>query len=175
MYRQSEKLFKQQYLLHRSPQYGELRPTGGWDRFGSLGYPANFNGFRVWASLLRRHRSTEVNKTLQDVWPSPRLVHYIYIHFRGLLQPNGILPCANFTLRPNLEFSYIGSVTARHCSCRREPITLRRGTQGMELRNLYIRRHLCSAGRPSRWASAHILVVFSFFIIVIFVWFRMAD
>jgi len=32
-------------------------------------------------SLLQRHRSTEVNKTLHDVWPSPGLAH-IYI-FRG--------------------------------------------------------------------------------------------
>ena len=28
-------------------QYGELRPTNGRDRFGILGHPANFNGFRV--------------------------------------------------------------------------------------------------------------------------------
>ena len=30
--------------------------------------------------------------------------------------------------------------------------------QGMELRNFRRGRHLYSAGRPSRWASAHILV-----------------
>jgi len=28
-----KKLVKQQYLLHMSPQHGELRPTSGWDRF----------------------------------------------------------------------------------------------------------------------------------------------
>jgi len=39
---------------------------------------ANFNGFRVLAWLLQRHRSTEANQTLPDVWPSPALVHYIY-------------------------------------------------------------------------------------------------
>ena len=44
-----------------------------------LGTPANFNGFCVLASLLQRHRSTEVNKTLQDVWPSPALVYYTCI------------------------------------------------------------------------------------------------
>ena len=38
----------------------------------------------------------------------------IYIHFRGLLLPDGILAGANFTLRPSLAFSYIGNVTARH-------------------------------------------------------------
>ena len=39
--------------------------------------PANFNGFRVLASLLHQSRSTEVNQTLHDVWPSPELVHYV--------------------------------------------------------------------------------------------------
>jgi len=35
-----KKLVKQQYLLQKSPQYGELRPTSGWDRCGSLGHPS---------------------------------------------------------------------------------------------------------------------------------------
>jgi len=34
-----KKIVKQQYLPHMSSQYGELRPTNGWDRFGSLGQP----------------------------------------------------------------------------------------------------------------------------------------
>ena len=42
------------------------------------GTPADFNGFRVLASLLQRSRSTEVNQTLHYVWPSPGLVRYIY-------------------------------------------------------------------------------------------------
>jgi len=48
---------------------------------GSLiwGTPANFNGFRVFASLLHRRRSTEANQTLHYVWPSAELVHNIYI------------------------------------------------------------------------------------------------
>jgi len=46
---------------------------------GVWGTPANFNGFRVLASLLQWHRSTEVNHTLHDVWPSPGLIHYVYI------------------------------------------------------------------------------------------------
>jgi len=41
--------------------------------------PANFNGFRVFVSLLHRRRSMEVNRTLHDVWPSPGLVHCILI------------------------------------------------------------------------------------------------
>jgi len=43
------------------------------------GTPTNFNWFRVLAPLLQRHRSTEANQTLRGVWPSPGLVHYIYI------------------------------------------------------------------------------------------------
>jgi len=41
---------------------------------GVWGTPANFNGFCVLASLLHRRRSTEVNQTLHDVWPSPGLL-----------------------------------------------------------------------------------------------------
>jgi len=33
---------KQQYVLHMSPQYGELLHTSGWDRSGSLGHPCKF-------------------------------------------------------------------------------------------------------------------------------------
>jgi len=39
----------------------------------------------------------------------------------GIFSPNGILPGAKFTLHPSLAFSYIGSVTAWHSSCEREP------------------------------------------------------
>jgi len=53
---------------------------------------ANFNGFRVLASLLHRRRSTEVNQSLHDVWPSP-----------GLVTIYTFLPGAKFTLRPSLE------------------------------------------------------------------------
>ena len=49
--------------------------------------------------------------------------------------------------------SRLGSVTARQSSSGRHPnfAALNRG------------RHLCSAGRPSRWALAHILVVYVLF------------
>jgi len=82
-----KKLVKQQYLLHMSPQYGELRPANGWDRFVSLGHPCKFQ----------------------------RVLH-------------------------------LGSITAWHSSIGRQPnfAALNRG------------RHLYSAGRPSRWALAHI-------------------
>ena len=96
-----KKLVKQQYLLHVSPQYGELRPTSGWDRFGSLGHPSYFQQL-------------------------PRL----------------------------------RSVTARQSSSERQP----------NFAALNRRRHRCSAGRPSRWALAHIssLQLFFFFFLLFF-------
>jgi len=79
MYRQSEKNIKQQYLLHISPQYGELRRTTAEIGWPVWGISANFNGFRVLSLLLQRRRSPEANQTLHDVWPSHSMVHY-YIH-----------------------------------------------------------------------------------------------
>jgi len=46
---------------------------------------------------------------------------YTIYTFWGLLSPDGILPGANFTLRPSLAFSYIGNVTARQSSSGRQP------------------------------------------------------
>jgi len=53
-----KKLVKQQYLPHMSLQYGELRPTSGWDGFVSWGTPANFNGFSRLRSVTARHSSS---------------------------------------------------------------------------------------------------------------------
>jgi len=76
------------------------------------------------------------------------LVGYTIYTFSVALSLDGILTGAEFTLRPSFTFSYIGSVTARHSSsgCQPNFAALRR------------ERHLYSAGRPSCWASAHILV-----------------
>ena len=56
--------------------FGPLTAKTGWRVWGT---PANFNGFRVLASLLHGRLSTEVNQTVHGVWPSPELVHCIYI------------------------------------------------------------------------------------------------
>jgi len=79
--------------------------------------------------------------------------HSVYT-ISGLLPPDGILPGAKFTLRPTLAFSYIGSRHQPNCGV----------VQGMELQNFRRGRHLYSVGRPLRLASAHIVVVFNFFI-----------
>jgi len=131
-------------------QSGDLGPLTAEIRWRVWGIPVNFNGIRILASLLHRRRSTEVNPTLRNIWPSPWLVHCVYIL-------GGSLPLVEFcnlqfaySLRPSLAFCYIGSVTARQSSSGRHRV---RQTAAFDRG-----RHLYSAGRPSRWSSAHILV-----------------
>jgi len=57
-YRPSEKIVKLQYLSHMSSQYGELRPTNGWDRFVSLGLPSKFQRVSSLGSITARHSSS---------------------------------------------------------------------------------------------------------------------
>ena len=61
---------------HNMANFGPLPATIGLPVWGT---PANFNGFRVLPSLLQGRRSPEANQTLHDDWPSPGLLHYIYI------------------------------------------------------------------------------------------------
>ena len=123
-----KKVVKQLYLLHMCDNmvnFGLLTAEICWR---VSGIPANFNRFRVLASLLHRHRSTE-STTLCRMFGRLLAWYKIYT-FWGLLPPNGILPAAKFTLRPSLAVSYIGSVTARHSSSGRQPNqTLWRGTR----------------------------------------------
>jgi len=63
-------------------------------RWWVWGTPANFNGFRVLPLLLQRRLVQEVNQTLHDVWPSPGLLHYIYIF-------GGCCPLTEFCLVQN--------------------------------------------------------------------------
>ena len=48
-----------------SPQYGELRPTSGWDRFTSLGYPCKFRPVSRLGSITARHIVVGVSQTLR--------------------------------------------------------------------------------------------------------------
>jgi len=83
----------------------------------------------------------------------------MYIHFWVILPLKEILLGTKFSLRPSLAYSYIGSVIAWPSSSGRQPNFAawdKEGNYGTFARL----RDLCSAGRPSRWASAHILVNF---------------
>jgi len=101
--------------------FGPLTAEIGLEVWGT---PANFNGFRVFASLLQRRRSLEANQTLHDVWPSPALVHYVFT-FRGSWL---LTEFCQFTLRSSLAFSSSGSVIAWHSSSEISQ-TLWRGTR----------------------------------------------
>ena len=87
-------------MVNFSPLTAEI----SWRIWGT---PANFNGFRVLASLLQRRRSTEANQTLHLCTMFSSLLRWYTIHtFSGLLPRNGILPGAKFTLRPSFALSY---------------------------------------------------------------------
>jgi len=100
---------------------------------------------RAVSSQLRRHVST-LGKNLLNIDTSSTCLHNM-VNF-GLLTAE--ICWRVWVTRVNFKgFSRLGSVTARHSSSGRQPnfAALNRG------------RHLYSAGRPSRWALAHILVV----------------
>jgi len=100
---------------HNVANFGPLTAEICWRVWGT---PANFNGFRVLASLLQRRRSPEANQTLHDVWPSPELLHYTLL--KALASWQNFARC-KIHFSPSLAFFYIGSVTARHSSSGRQP------------------------------------------------------
>ena len=78
------------------PQYGELRPTNGWDRLASLGHPRKFQRVsRLGFVTSLTWGQPNFAKSLAVSWAGT-----LYIHFRQLLTPDGILPRAKLTLCP---------------------------------------------------------------------------
>jgi len=74
-----KKFVKLQHILHMSHNMVNFGPLATEIGLPDWDTPANFNGFRLLASLLHRRRSLEANQTLHDVCPSPGLVHCVYI------------------------------------------------------------------------------------------------
>jgi len=154
-----KKVVKQQYLFHKSPQYGELRPTSGWDSFGSSGHPGKFQrasrlGF-VTAVTSFTGGQPHFARCLAIYWAAT-----LYIHFLGLLPPH----LTEFRrVQESLGVQIFRSVILAallHGTPAAGSAKLCGVVQGMELRNFRRGRHLYSAGRSSRWASAHILVIY---------------
>jgi len=157
-----KKLVKQQYLLHISPQYGKLRPTNGWDRFTSLGHPSKFQ----WVLRL-----AFVTATTSLIGGQPNFARCLaiswagtlYIHFRRLLpRQNFSWYKIHFTSKSCILLYWQRyPILAAFCRALQQwaSAKLCGMVQGMELKDFHRgRHHLYSAGRPSRWASAHILV-----------------
>jgi len=135
-YRQSEKNLLNSNIsstcAHNMANFGPLTAEIG---SGVCSTPANFNGFHVLPSLLQRRHSREANQTLQDVWPSPGLVHNtMYIHFLGLLPHDGILSgackihltsnsCVVYILTALLYGTPAGGVSQTLRRCTRNGIT----------------------------------------------------
>jgi len=139
-----KKLVKQQYVLQMSPSLLAAEIVSlVW------GTPANFNGFCVLALILQRRRWTEANQTLHNFWPLPGLVDYIYI-FGSCCSVMEFCQVQNSLCVLQVLCSPIGSVIAQQSISGREA----------NFAALSTGRHLYSARQPSRWALAHILVVF---------------
>ena len=136
---------------HNTVNFGPLTAEIRWRVWGTR---TNFNGLQRhgFVAELHRRRSTEVNQTFHDVWPSPALVYTI----------GGLCPVTKFcqlqnSLCAQVLLSINWHVTAWHSSMASAKVC--DVVQGMKLRNFRRGRHLYSAGRPSRWASAHIIVI----------------
>ena len=90
-----EKIVKQQYLLHMSPQQVEFRPINGWDLLASLGYPSKLKpvlhlGFvTAPMSLIGGQQNFGGCLAISSAGT-------LYIYF-GALAPNGILLATKFT------------------------------------------------------------------------------
>ena len=107
----------------------------------SLGHSSKFQrvSSRL-ASLLQRRRSSEANQTLHDVWPSPALVHCIYI-FGGSWPVTEFCPVQNSLYVQVLRSSIL--YWHRYCTAlqQRASAKLCGMVQGMELRNFRRQRH----------------------------------
>jgi len=145
-----------------SSPYGKLRPTNGWDRFVSLGHPSKCQrvsrlGFVTGTAAM----SLTGGQPNLARWPFPGLVYtrLIYIYVFGDSCPLTEFchvqnPLCVQVLRSPILTALLHGTRAASVSQ-----NLRRATRNgiTELRR---ERHLYSAGRPSRWASANIPSLF---------------
>jgi len=155
-----KQLAKQQYVFHMFSQYGELRPTNGWDRFWSFEHPIKFQQVSrlafVTAATSLTGGQPNFARCLAVSWTGT-----LYIHFRGSCLLTEFCPVQN-SLYVQVLHSPI--YWQRYCTAlqQRASAKLCSVVQGVELRNFRRGRHLYSVGWPPRWASAHILGFFNF-------------
>jgi len=142
-----------------SPQYGECRPTNAWELFVSLGHPRKFQ---------RVSRLAFVSAEMSLTGGQPNFAWCLAVSCVGTLYTQFRRPCPwrNFTQCKIHFTSKSCFLLYWQCYCaalqQRASAKLCGVVEGMKLCNFRRRHHLYSAGRPSRWASAHILVWFVF-------------
>jgi len=145
-------------------QYGELQPTIVRDRLAGFGHPSKYQrgsrlGFATAATSLNGNQ--------------PNFARCLTVCWAGILHNivSGVLPLTEFFARCKIHFTSksCGLYWQRYCTALQQPASAKLCgvVQGMELRNFRRGRYLYSAGRPSRWASAHILVVYSLLICLV--------
>jgi len=139
-----------------SPQYGELRPTTGWDRLAGLGHLRKFQrvlrlGFVTACSDVVHRRTTKLCTMFGH------LVGWYTIYTFSA----DFCPWWKFA-RCKLYFAFKSCIPywQRYCTAFDQwaSAELCGVVQGIELCNFCRQCHLYWAGRPSHWASAHILV-----------------
>jgi len=140
--------------------FGPLTVEICWQVWGT---PANFNGFRVLPFVTAATSLTGDQPNFAQCFAVLWSVK-LYIHFRGLLPPDSFGRCRIDFMSKSCILIY----WQRYCMPLQQwaSANLCGVVQGMELPNFCRGRHLYSAGRPSLWASAHILVC----VVVHFFW-----
>ena len=143
-----------------SSQCAKLQPTNSWDRsVREFGAPQQISTYLAswfrYCSDVTYRRPTKLC-TMFGCFLGWYII-LIMCTFSGALAPwrNFALCKIHFTSK-----SCVLLYWQRYCTALRQRAwaKLRDMVQGMQLRNFRRGRHLYSAGRPSRWASAHILV-----------------
>ena len=113
-----KKLVNQQYLLHMFPQYGEHRPTSGWDRFGSLGRPSYFQRLPRLGAWLHGSRVVSVSQTLRRWTEGATYVYTTTVYGASRAGVNR-LPLST---RVNFFRRYSAAATSLVRTCRRRLI-----------------------------------------------------
>jgi len=152
---------RKKYVLHMFLQYGELRPTNGWDQFTILGQ-GHLIKFQRLLLVGFVTAATSLNKG------QPNFARCLDVFCAGTLYTfsGALAPWWNFSTC-KIHFTSKSCVLLywqHYCTAllQRVSAILCGMVQGMELWNFRRRHHLYSAGRPSRWASAHISSSFFF-------------
>jgi len=139
-----------------SSQYGELQPTNGWAHFGSLGHRSKFQQVSRLGIVTA---ATSYQKPSKLCTMFGRLLGWCTIYTLS----GALVPQRNFSTC-KIHFASKSCVLLywqRYCTALQQLSSAKQCgvVQGMELQNFRRGRHLYSAWRPSRWLSAHILVI----------------